>query len=119
MVLVLVAVIKLSPPRRFLIREGHDLLRRLFMYFISILFAEQITKIFPTFKVKLYSLKICESVANVGSHKHCPLLIVSNKKYDKWHPLRWARLACRHGRQPRLDQDRDVIRDVRSTVCAY
>lgn len=32
------------------------------------------------------------------------------KKYDKWHPLPSARLACRHGRQPRLDQYRDAIK---------
>lgn len=40
------------------------------------------------------------------SHKYyVQLIVVNKKKSDKWHPLLWARLACRHGRQPRLDQD--------------
>lgn len=59
------------------------------MYFISILYVKQITGVFPTLKVKLYSLKfIWKNDANAVARKYCPLFIVSNKKYDKWHPLR-------------------------------
>ena len=121
----LVGVIKLSP--------AHDIssFTRVTTSYIASLFissqflyAKQITEIFPTFKVKLYLIedylreRRATRMSPVINIVLCSLFPI--KKYDKWQPLRWAtRLACRHGRQPRLDQHRDVIRDVRFTVCAY
>lgn len=47
----------------------------------------------------------------------CSLFSIKNMINGSYYC--WPRLASRHGRQPRLDQHRDVIRDVRFTVCAY
>lgn len=105
---------------RFLIREGHDLLHRLFMYFISIYTPNKLLKYSQRSKPNYTHWRLFERTMRTSAVINivlCSLFPI--KKYDKWHPLRWARLACRHGRQPRLDQDRDVSRDVRSTVCAY